>query len=68
MVLLPTVVVDNSYVVGIITQVALVSQLLIVRSRKAVSVQSTYEVHAFYFEELLIIVDSSQLKVASLTL
>ena len=63
-VLLPTIVVDNNSVVEI-AQVAIASQLLFVRSRKVASVRSTYEVHAFYFKQLLII-DNPQLEVASL--
>ena len=63
----PPVMVDNSPVVKIIEQVAIASQLLVVCSRKVACVRSTYEMHTFYFEQLLIIiVDSSQLKVASL--
>ena len=60
-VVLPTIVVDNSCVVGNIVQVAIASQLLVVRSRKVANVRSTNEMHAFYFEQLLI-VNSSQLK------
>ena len=57
--------VDKSWVGRIIAQVAIASQFLFVRSRKVASVLSTYEMHASYFEQLLI-VDNSQLKVASL--
>ena len=52
-------------VVEIVALVAIASQLLVVRSRKFASVRSTYEMHAFNIEQLLI-VDNSQLKVASL--
>ena len=61
---LSTIVVDNNCVVRIV-QVAIASQLLVVHSRKVASARSTYEMHAIYFEQLLI-VDNSQLKVASL--
>ena len=58
-------IVYNSCVVGIIALVTIASQLLVVRSRKVASVRSTYETLAIYFEQLLIL-DNSQLKVASL--
>ena len=61
---MPTIVVDSSCVVGI-AQDAIASHFLVVRSRKVARVRSTYEMHAFYFEQLLI-VDNSQLKVASI--
>ena len=64
-VLSPPVMVDNSWVVSIIAQVAIASQLLVVCSRKVASVRLTYEMNTLYFEQLLI-VDNSQLKVASL--
>ena len=51
-------------VVGI-AQVATASQLLVVRSRKVARARLTYEMHAFYFQQLLIVANS-QLKVASL--
>ena len=54
----------NSCVVGI-AQVVIASQLLVVRSRKVVSVRSTFEMHTFYFEQLLIVYNS-QVKAASL--
>ena len=56
---------DHSCVVEIVAQVPITSQLLVVSSRKVVSVRSTYENHAFYFEQLLIVYNS-QLKVATL--
>ena len=51
--------------VKIIAQAAIASQLLVVGSRKVASVRAAIEMHRFYFEQLLV-VDNSQLKVASL--
>ena len=49
---------ENSYVVVIIAQVAIASQLLIVRLRNVVRLWSAFKIHAFYFEQLLIVDNS----------